>query len=343
MKASIVALGATFLGLTAASPVTHSKVIDGRAVTVSATDLSNFDYYTQYASAAYCNVGLAKGTVINCYDGYCLGIEANKATIWQSVSGGSTDIEGFIALDPGKKQIVVAIRGSSSLANWLTNILFGFSSCTDLTANCKVHDGFQNAWKEISTATLAAVASAKAANPSYTIVATGHSLGAAVATIATAYLRKAGYSVDLYTYGSPRVGNDYFANFVSGQAGGEYRVTHIDDPVPRLPPILFGYRHTSVEYWLSTGTATTVNYSLSDIKVCEGIANTNCNAGTSGFDTDAHGYYLENMGVCSADDLRRLVKDDLSTEEIDVEAMTERMNMYTKLDIEYAAAINAQS
>ncbi len=92
------------------------------------------------------------------------------------------------------------------------------------------------------------------------MVATGHSLGGAVATLAAAYLRAAGNAVDLYTYGSPRVGNDAFANFVSAQAGLEIRVTHLDDPVPRLPPLLFSYRHTSPEYWLYDGGATTTNY-----------------------------------------------------------------------------------
>lgn len=130
---------------------------------------------------------------------------------------------------------------------------------------------------------------------------TGHSLGAAVATIAAATLRKQqpSASIDLFTYGSPRVGNAAFADFVTAQAGAEFRVTHLDDPVPRLPPAEFGYRHTSPEYWLSTGTATTTDYGVADVKVCQGT-DTSCNAGTLGLNTDAHLYYFEAIAGCSS-------------------------------------------
>jgi putative lipase involved disintegration of autophagic bodies len=42
-----------------------------------------------------------------------------------------------------------------------------------------------------------AVDGARATYPSYKIVATGHSLGGALATLAAAELRKAGYTIDL--------------------------------------------------------------------------------------------------------------------------------------------------
>jgi len=169
------------------------------------------------------------------------------------------------------------------------------------------------------------------------VVATGHSLGGAVATLAAAYLRAAGNAVDLYTYGSPRVGNDAFANFVSAQAGLEIRVTHLDDPVPRLPPLLFSYRHTSPEYWLYDGGATTTNYGVSDVKVCTGSANTACNAGTGGLDIDAHLYYLGPISGCSQgfDFKKRADPAPLTDAQL-----AERLNMFTALDIQYAAAIN---
>jgi hypothetical protein len=132
---------------------------------------------------------------------------------------------------------------------------------------------------------------------------TGHSLGAAVATIAGAYLRKNGFPCAIYTYGSPRVGNAAFANYVTAQSGGTYRITHLDDPVPVLPSLDLGYHHTSPEYWLSDGTSTTVNYAVSDIKICTGISSTSCNAGQSGVSSDftAHDYYFEYITVCAPD------------------------------------------
>lgn len=179
-----------------------------------------------------------------------------------------------------------------------------------------------------------AVAAAKTANPSYSIVFTGHSLGAAVATVGAAYIRKAGSSIDIYTYGSPRVGNKAFVAFVTDQAGAENRVTHLDDPVPRLPPIILNYRHTSPEYWLSDGTATTTEYTASDIVVCEGYSNIACNAGTTGFDTDAHGYYLEAISGCSPDGtpLKRRDDSDMSDAEIAV-----KLDSYVAQDATYVA------
>ena len=210
----------------------------------------------------------------------------------------STDQEGFVAIDPVNSLIVVALQGSDSIVDYIDDILFLYTSC-DLVPGCKVHTGFWNNWNASKSTIFSAVATATASYPSYNLVITGHSLGAAVATIAAAYLRQNGYPCDLYTYGSPRVGNGIFADFVTNQTGVTARITHLDDPVPRLPPLLTGYRHTSPEYWLSDGTATTDNYNISDIKICLGDKNTNCNAGQGGLDTTAHSHYFELITACA--------------------------------------------
>lgn len=162
-----------------------------------------------------------------------------------------------------------------------------------------MHYGFAKAWDEISGAALDAVNAAKAANPGYRIVFTGHSLGAAVSSLGAAYARKSGLEVDIINYGSPRVGNVAFAKFVSGQPGVEWRVTHLDDPVPRLPPIVFGYAHTTPEYWLDGGNAFTTDYTVDEIKVCEGVTSLGCNAVTLGLNIFSHLYYLSPIGGCS--------------------------------------------
>jgi len=143
----------------------------------------------------------------------------------------------------------------------------------DLAFGCLVHTGFYASWKEISSRVLQGVKAATAANPTWPIVVTGHSLGGAVATIATPYIRKANLKADLYTSGSPRVGNSVFVKYVTNQAGGEYRLTHEADPFARLPHIIFNYRHTSPEYWLKEPAL-----SSADIKICTGYADVGCNA-----------------------------------------------------------------
>jgi len=62
---------------------------------------------------------------------------------------------------------------------------------------------------------------------------TGHSLGAAVATILAAYLKGRGLDPLLYTYGSPRVGNETFVKAYS--AITHYRHVYHHDIVPLVP------------------------------------------------------------------------------------------------------------
>lgn len=87
------------------------------------------------------------------------------------------------------------------------------------------------------------------------IIVTGHSLGGAVATIMATFLRGQGVPCDLYTYGSPKVGNSAFARFAESQGGFSARITNGKDFVPALPPTFLGllpYEHVFPEYWYET-------------------------------------------------------------------------------------------
>lgn len=198
-----------------------------------------------------------------------------------------------------------------------------------------MHTGFLASWAEVKSRVLAAVATAKAANPSHKVVVTGHSLGGAIATLATVYLRKAGHAADLYTYGSPRVGNSAFVKFVTNQAGGEYRLTHTDDVVPRLPPIITNFRHVSPEYWFDEGADGVV--SLDEIDYCPGHANLRCNGGTLGLNLAAHGWYFGPLSGCSSGTMPfRGRAAEISDAELEA-----KLNMYAELDRQAAANLNA--
>jgi len=68
-------------------------------------------------------------------------------------------------------------------------------------------------------------------------------------------------SMDMYTFGSPRVGDNAFAASFNTMIHSHYRVTHYRDPVPHVPAMLFGFHHTAREIHESH-TDTTV-------KVCD--------------------------------------------------------------------------
>ena len=80
---------------------------------------------------------------------------------------------------------------------------------------------------------------------------TGHSLGGAMATICAGrcYLSEIpSMPQALYTYGSPRVGDKQFVNFVSLDHS---RWVNNNDIVTRVPPAWMGYRHCGQEWYLN--------------------------------------------------------------------------------------------
>ncbi len=218
------------------------------------------------------------------------------------------------------------------------SVVFVKSDC-DFVAGCKFHTGFRDAWNEVAKDVVSAVKTTKSRYPRYKIVVTGHSLGGAVGTIAAANLRRDGYDADLYTYGSPRVGNGAFADFVTKQRGAEYRVTHLNDLVPRLPPLGLDYRHTSPEYYLSTGKATTIDYAVKDVKICSGDANTDCNAKGILGSILAHANYLLVMTGCNPL-FKGFVSDVEDAEEIHLDEEVEaRLRSWAELDMQLSATL----
>ena len=143
------------------------------------------------------------------------------------------------------------------------------------------------------------MSSTLASNPGYGMVTTGHSLGGAIATLAAAALRAAHGATDLYTYGSPRVGNAAFVEHVEALPGGNFRLTHDADPVPLLPPSVLGYRHLSPEYWL-VGDSMREDFGVRNVTVCHGLLNFECNGGTlwSRISPLEHSYYFQRVSGC---------------------------------------------
>ncbi len=87
---------------------------------------------------------------------------------------------------------------------------------------------------------------------------TGHSLGAALATLAVAKLRIEKEHQEepihgLYTFGSPRVGNPDFADkFNSNFKDHAFRMVHNNDVVTRVPLRAHSYRHVGQFWYLDT-------------------------------------------------------------------------------------------
>jgi triacylglycerol lipase len=107
----------------------------------------------------------------------------------------------------------------------------------------RIHIGFQNAlnaiWPEVWT-------TLKKERGSRTLWITGHSLGGALAVLATARLHftEAQPINGTYTYGQPRVGDPEFcACFDQGFGNNTFRFVNYQDIVPRVPPRNLGFEH----------------------------------------------------------------------------------------------------
>lgn len=88
-------------------------------------------------------------------------------------------------------------------------------------------------------------------NNTRTLWFSGHSLGAAMAAICAGRCKLSYIKSNpraLYTYGSPRVGNKRYVNYVQIET---YRWVNNNDIVTRVPPMWLGYRHKGQEIYLN--------------------------------------------------------------------------------------------
>ena len=152
--------------------------------------------------------------------------------------------EAYLMAD-GEKMIL-AFRGSDQIQDWLNNVDI------DLVGGPmggKVHEGFFRmlhcVWRDLQLAIRDLKVEAARQNCSLPLWVTGHSLGAALATVATAGLREKDQPVQgLYTFGSPRVGDRTFARHFNADFGDKtFRVVNKNDIVTRLPPRALSYSH----------------------------------------------------------------------------------------------------
>ena len=101
-----------------------------------------------------------------------------------------------------------------------------------------VHDGFLDQFNEVVYDIETNIKNYLSSNKTKKkIVFTGHSLGGALATLASCYFaivfRDA--SINCVTFGSPRVGCSNFTNTFNKYCNKSYRFVNENDPVPSLP------------------------------------------------------------------------------------------------------------
>ena len=151
-----------------------------------------------------------------------------------------------------KDEIVLCFRGTEP--GEFSDIKADLNALPDRANNGHgwVHNGFQEEVNKIWDAILEQLE----AHEGKDLLITGHSLGGAMATIATSRL---GDRVKcLYTFGSPRVGTRKFVKSFSHIP--HYRFVNNNDVVPKVPFAIMGYRHhvspTYINYYGNIRPAT---------------------------------------------------------------------------------------
>ena len=160
---------------------------------------------------------------------------------------------GFIA--SSDSDVVVAIRGTQGVLEWLMDSQFVPIPFPFLAAG-RTEKGFTRFYSTFRTGpspahprVIDALRSLSAGGTVKTLRITGHSLGAALATLLA--LDVAGNGVfagpTVYTFASPKVGDKVFAGTYDDLVPTSFRVSNLNDIVPHLPPRLAGYIHVDAE------------------------------------------------------------------------------------------------
>lgn len=224
---------------------------------VSATLFTELEELARVVDISYCVglTGLGISEPFSCLSRCKDFPEFELVTTWNT-GPLLSDSCGYIALDHGKKRVVVAFRGTYSIANTVVDLSTvpqaylpypgdgsddedaRTSSLLDVGRefvegiagrdvndieeppkcdNCTVHMGFHASWVHTRPHILPELEKAKAFFPSYQLTLVGHSLGGAVAALAGLDLLARGYLTQITTFGEPRIGNVALAKYLDSR------------------------------------------------------------------------------------------------------------------------------
>ncbi|CAK5270713.1 unnamed protein product [Mycena citricolor] len=254
-------------GLLQAAPAS----LDRRDAAPTAVSLSSiratFSPAAIFARMAYCETTAV--AAMNCGTP-CDAVDAIGAVVTQL--GGDGSATPFYYVAAGKDGVLyVAHEGTDPIHLYAALVRSSFQplilGCSESVLNdaeleltpanksffpaakaANVHSGFQQTFIRTASAILAAAESAVRGGTTEVVV-TGHSLGAALATMTGAYLRSSlpsSVHVRVVGFGMPRSGDQAWADYVDATVPVTF-LNNQHDPVPDLPFIDWGYHHSSGE------------------------------------------------------------------------------------------------
>lgn len=213
--------------------------------------------------------------------------------------------------------VIVVHAGSNfdSFHSWVTDFNFlPLSADSDLDDGthgddtATVHSGFHKCWRKTYKDIYKQVKKALKQSGYKHVLCTGHSLGAALAQMDAMYLRNRlpkDIKIQQVGFGSPRVGDDQWANLVGTVLGNnQVHITNYRDAVPHLPIHALGYQQPNNEIWIDQDAEEAV--------LCRGQENEECAEGVAKHDIDwayHKGPYFGvtlDAGLCCSTDRQRV-------------------------------------
>mmetsp|Transcript_50757 Transcript_50757/g.159041 ORF Transcript_50757/g.159041 Transcript_50757/m.159041 type:complete len:486 (-) Transcript_50757:69-1526(-) len=182
----------------------------------------------------------------------------------------STNTECWVWRLPARRRLLVAFRGTCDFGDVLTDIA---AVPRDMGELGKIHDGFSRAYESIRDALHGVLERGCGGDAKgWELLFTGHSLGGALATMASLDVARTGgglvqppggapvagkreirpsplkgASIVACTFGAPRVGSAKFCAVYDRWVPRAWRIFSKSDIIPTVPPTtLFGFRHAGV-------------------------------------------------------------------------------------------------
>ena len=166
-----------------------------------------------------------------------------QITNYEAFRGHEVGATGLVART--ESCLLLAFRGTNDVDAWVTNVNFrqveGYGG--------RIHAGFGRALEGVLDPIVARLRTLQTKHH-LPLWITGHSLGAALATLAAQRLKGLFRIAGTYTFGQPRVGNPSFAR-AYGAAPPLYRFVNNEDMVPQLPLpwMWFTYQHVGQVFY----------------------------------------------------------------------------------------------
>ena len=187
-------------------------------------------------------------------------IYANDLATDMNPSRGDDEVSiGLICQANQTGDVVIAIRGTEGILEWLHDAEFLQVPCPFLAGAGHTEDGFTAMYESLRTGTgpdsptvVKALSTVSFPNSAGSVTICGHSLGGALATLLALDVAANSAFSDpaVYSYASPRTGDSLFAGTYDQVVKNSYRIANRLDIVPALPPPV-DYAHVLNPYELN--------------------------------------------------------------------------------------------